>query len=233
MAAEPKPPTDAQILEKFALFGVLRDEDRRALAERSHRARFHAGEPIFHFGDPGQSVMAVVKGSVRISRPMSKGKEMILGDVGPGEIIGEIAVLDGKERSADATALTNVELLVLDRREILPFLAGHPELCLRLLNLLCARLRLAEERMADVGFVDLPVRLAKALLRNAVPTSKENVGNLRLSLSQTVLAEMIGGTRETVNRQLHVWQESGVLRRDQGWIVILDQTALRALAQTR
>jgi CRP-like cAMP-binding protein len=231
MAADPKSPTDAQILQKFALFSVLPDEDRRALAERSHHARYDAGEPIFHFGDPGHSVMAVVTGSVRISRPTSKGKEMILGDVGPGEIIGEIAVLDGKERSADATALTNVELLVLDRREIVPFLAEHPDLCLKLLSLLCARLRLADERMADVGFVDLPVRLAKTLLRHAASGSRGPDGNLRLSLSQTVLAEMIGGTRETVNRQLQTWQESAVVRLDRGWIIVLDETALSALAK--
>jgi CRP-like cAMP-binding protein len=220
-------PSAVEFLRKCAIFGELDASALSALADRAHHRRFQAGNQIFRFGDPGQSMMIVMTGTVRVSRPTSKGKEIILGDLGPGEVIGEIAVLDGKERSADASALTNVEALLLDRREILPFLEAHPRLCMKMLSLLCARLRLADERMADVGFFDLSIRLAKTLLRRA-PTA-ERSPRFKLPFSQGELAEMIGGTRESVNRQLQEWKKEGVLKLDRGWIIVVDREALTRL----
>jgi CRP/FNR family transcriptional regulator, cyclic AMP receptor protein len=228
-SAGPKAVNDAAVLKRCSIFSTLSEEERRHLAERSHRRRFSAGDLIFRFGDPGHSMMAVLTGTVRISRPTTKAKEIILGDLGPGEIIGEIAVLDGKERSADAAAVTNVELLVLDRREILPFIEQHPALCLRLLSLICARLRLADERMADIGFVDLRTRLAKTLLRLAYSNRKKDEP-FKLSFSQAELAEMICGTRESVNRQLREWERQEVVGLKGGWILVRKQQALADLA---
>jgi CRP/FNR family transcriptional regulator, cyclic AMP receptor protein len=125
-------------------------------------------------------------------RLAAKDKEVILADLPAGEIIGEMAVLDGKPRSADGIALTNVELLVLDRREFMPFLEEHPKVCLKLLAQVCAKVRLADERMADIGFVDMPARLAKALLRYAPPEGSHKP--FKVGLKQHELAEMIGGS---------------------------------------
>src|SRR6202040_4430389 len=102
---------------------------------------------------------------------------------------------DGKPRSANATALTNCELVVLERRDLRPFLERNPAACMKLMEILCARIRRSDERMSDIAFFDLPVRLAKTLLHY----QPQGRGPAKLSLSQRELAEMAGGTRENVN----------------------------------
>ena len=97
-------PDVAQLLSKSMLFGVLDESARRELASRVHRKNFNAGEPIFHVGDPGQSMMVILAGTVRVSLPGPRGKAVILADLSAGELLGEIALLDGRERSADAAA---------------------------------------------------------------------------------------------------------------------------------
>jgi CRP-like cAMP-binding protein len=170
-------------------------------------------------------MMAVVVGTVRISRPTVRGKEIILADLRPGEIFGEIALLDGRPRSADATALTNCELMVLQRRDVLAFLEKNPLACMKLMEILCARIRRSDERMADIAFFNLPVRLAKILL-SYQPAGR---GAMKLSLSQSELAEMAGGTREKVNRCLREWQRQGVLDLKNRWTIILKPQALREI----
>ena len=187
---------------------------------------FGAGEPVCRVGDPGGSMMAVLAGTVRISMPTVKGKEVILADLRPGQLFGEIALLDGKPRSANATALTKCDLLVLERRNVIPFLERNPAACLQLMELLCARIRRSDERMADLAFFELPSRLAKVLLRYA---SEKTGAEVRLSLSQTELAEMVGATRENVNRCLRDWHRRGIVKLKGGWTVILDTEQLRGL----
>ena len=170
-------------------------------------------------------MMAVVVGTVRISFPTVRGKEIILADLRPGELFGEIALLDGRSRSANARALTNCQLLVLARRDVLPFLQSNPAACLKLMEMLCARIRHSDERMADIAFLHLPVRLAKILL-SYQPASR---GATKLSLSQSELAEMTGGTREKVNRCLRAWQRQGILELKNRWTIILKPEALRTL----
>jgi CRP-like cAMP-binding protein len=173
-------------------------------------------------------MMAVVVGTVRISLPTTRGKEVILADLRAGELFGEIAVLDGKPRSADATALTNCELMVLERRDLLPFLERNPGACMKLMEMVCARLRHSDERMADIAFLNLPLRLAKTLL-NYEPEVR--VGT-KLSLSQSELAEMAGGTREKVNHCLREWQRQGIIELKNRWTIIRKPDALRELVES-
>jgi CRP-like cAMP-binding protein len=170
-------------------------------------------------------MMAVVVGVVRISLPTVRGKELILADLPAGELFGEIAMLDGKPRSANATALTACDLLVLERRNAIPFLEANPAVCLRLMEILCARIRRSDERMADIAFFDLPTRLAKILLIQPAKARSP----ARLSLSQTELAEMAGGTRENVNRCLRNWERQGIVKLKGGWTTILKPEILRRL----
>ena len=213
------------VLKRCILFQALDDQGQRELAHTAHPRKYAAGAAIFQVGDPGDSMMAVLAGAVRITLPTPKGREVVLADVDPGDVFGEIAMLDGAERSAAATALTNCELLVLERSQSLLFLQHHPEACLKLLELLCARVRRSDERMLDIGFSEIPVRLAKVLLEHANEQS-------RLPLSQSELAAMIGATRENVNRHLRDWQSHGILERKKGWIVILQQSRLATIAAT-
>ncbi len=213
-----------KLLERCAVFSVLDEHQRRELAGHAEPRSFGANETIFHLGDPGHSMMAIVVGTVRISLPIPKGREIILGDLASGELFGEIALLDGKPRSANATALTKCELMVLDRRDLLPSLQRNPIACINLMQLICARIRRSDERMADIAFYDLPVRLAKTLLRSPAQGRPA-----KLSLTQRELAEMTGATRENVNRCLREWQRRGILDLKDRWTIIVKPEALKSL----
>ena len=128
-----------KLLEQCPLFAGMDERSRRELVALAVPRNFGVGEPICRLGDVGLSMMAVVTGTVRITLPMPKGKEIILADLPAGELFGEIAMLDGKPRSADATALTKCELLVLERRHVIPILEQNPAMCLKLMEMLCAR----------------------------------------------------------------------------------------------
>ena len=135
---------------------------------------------------------------------------------------------DGRPRSANATALTNCELMVLERRNALPFLERNPAACLKLMEKLCGRIRRYDERMYDIAFLDPPVRLAKTLLRCV----RQGERTMKLSLSQHELAEMAGGTRENVNRRLRGWQRQGILDLKDRWTIILKPDALSDLVKS-
>lgn len=215
---------NARLLTNCTLFGSMQAADRLAIAAKAQTRRVAAGQPIFRIGDAGDSLMAIVSGAVRISLPAINGRDIILADLRAGEIFGEIAVLDGLGRSADATALGDTELLVLTRREVLSFLAARPEICLRLLALVSGRLRLADERMADLASVELRVRLAKAILRRAHGDQPE------IAMSQGDLAGLIVGSREAVNRQLAAWQRAGLVQLRDGTISVQRPSELAAIA---
>lgn len=217
-----------RLLEKCALLGSLDETARREMATYARLRSFGAGESICRLDDHGDSMMAVVVGTVRISRPTARGKEIILADLRPGDLFGEIALLDGKPRSADATALTNCEVMVLARRDVMPFLERNPAAAMKLMEILCARIRRSDERMADIAFFNLPVRLAKTLLSY----QPQGRGAMKLSLSQTELAEMAGGTREKVNRCLRDWQRQGILELKDRWTIILKPEVLRELVDS-
>jgi CRP-like cAMP-binding protein len=219
----------ARLLSKSLLFGALDDTARRDLAAHVHRKSYDVGEPIFHIGAPGQSLIVILAGTVRVSLPGPRGKAVILADLGVGEVLGEIALLDGKERSADATALTKCDLLVLERRDVVAFLEKRADICLKLLELMCARLRKSDQRMSDIAFLELSVRLAKLLLDRLGPAGRPG-GKSKLSLSQTELAGMINATRENVNRCLRDWQRQGIVDIDERWIIVLRRDALAAIA---
>ena len=166
-------PERRQLLRKSALFSRLPDEEIDAILAHAVIERFRAGTLIGAKGDPGSSMMAVLVGQVVISVLSVEGKQVVLNMIHEGEVVGEIALLDGKERSADMTASTNCELLVIERRSFLPLL-DRPALTKELLRVLCEKVRRTSEQVEDVLFLDVEARIAKALLRlmqnrNATP----------------------------------------------------------------
>jgi CRP-like cAMP-binding protein len=214
-----------KLLEGCALFGSLDETARREIVSYAARRTFAAGDSICRLDDHSHSMMAVVVGAVRISLPTIRGREVILADLQSGGVFGEIALLDGKPRSANARALTNCEVMVLDRRDVLPFLERNPTVCMKLMEILCGRIRRSDERMSEIAFFNLPSRLAKTLLRYG-----SRGGNaMKISLSQSELAEMVGGTREKVNRCLRDWQRRGIIELSHGWTIIRRPEALREL----
>jgi CRP-like cAMP-binding protein len=210
-------------MSKCLVFQALAEEERQSLVARMRQRTFKSREPIFHIGAPGQSMLLILKGFVRVSLPGPKGKVVILADVGAGELIGEVALLDGKERSADAAALTNCTVAVLERRDVVAFLEKRPDICVKLLELMCARLRKSDERMSEIAFFELPARLAKVLLDRS---SRLPGGIAKLSLSQGELASMINASRENVNRCLRDWHRRGIVSIDERWISVLQPDTL-------
>ncbi len=216
----------SRLLRRSSLFAGMDEAALRLMAGHAHRRRFASGEVIFRVGSPGQSMMAVLAGMVRITAPSTDGKEIVLADLGSGEVFGEMALLDGGERSADAAALTNCDLLVVERRDMLTVLERHPGVAIKLLQVLCERLRRTDQQISEIAFLGLPMRLAKALLRvgGGAPQAK-------LALSQRELGTMIGGTRESVNRCLREWHRRGVIQLEEGWIIIRDAAALEEIGR--
>ncbi|MGI9417260.1 MAG: Crp/Fnr family transcriptional regulator [Geminicoccaceae bacterium] len=205
----------------------------RLLAVASER-RFTNGQVIFQKGEPGTSMMAVLGGRVRISAYSEDGREIILNMVDPGQLFGEIAILDGKERSADATAMGKTELLILDRRDFLPFLEQNPKIAVQLIEVLCGRLRHTSEMVESIAFLDFGARLARLLVQMSGHYGKETEDGLLIDfkISQADLGNLIASTRESVNRQLSAWTQEGVIAIDQGKITILDQESLEFTAQS-
>jgi CRP/FNR family cyclic AMP-dependent transcriptional regulator len=223
------PPTQEEqrrLLKSHFVFGKLADNEIGELLAHAHVERFSAGDEIYAKGSPGQSMMAVVRGSVKIASPSPDGREIVFAIMEAGEIHGEIALLDGHERTADAIAVTDCELLIVYRRDFLPFLQRRADVCIMLLELLCQRLRRTSEQVEDVSFVDLGSRMAKALLRLAHPESGEPRPAV-LHVTQRELGNIVGGARESVNRQLQAWQKAGLIELSKGSIAIRDILGLK------
>jgi CRP/FNR family transcriptional regulator, cyclic AMP receptor protein len=221
-----------QLLADCVLFRGLTPAERKILVGRARLRKFQAGETILMMGGPGDSMMAVLDGSVRISVPSPEGKEIVLTIMQPGEFFGEIAVLDGKERTADATALTACSLAILDRRDIVAFLDQNPNAWSSLVEVLCERLRRTTIQIAEVALMELPIRLAKALLRMASAERDPLSGQPRyqIQLSQRELGNIVGATRESVNKCLREWQRTGMVQIEGVSIKIMDRAALQMLA---
>lgn len=215
------------------LFGVLSDQELDQLLAHAHIVTYPAGAVIFERHDAGHSLMLVLRGLVKISNFSAEGREAVHALMDPGAIFGEMALLDGKDRSATATALMPTELLTLLRRDFVPFLERNPRVAVRLIEVLCARLRRTTGTVEDSAFLGMAPRIARALLRLAEHHSRMegHAVHIDLKLSQRELGGLVGLARENVNRQLRAWHHEGLIRMDHGHIVIDDMEALRAIAE--
>jgi CRP/FNR family transcriptional regulator, cyclic AMP receptor protein len=171
------------------LFSDLVESESRSLGMRLRLTNFGPGETIFRMGDPGEAMMAVVSGSIKISLSTQDGKEIILAILHPNDIIGEIAILDGRERTADAVALTGARVAILDRRDVMAFFDAHPRMWPRIVDVLCRRLRATNEHYADVALLPLSARLAKALIRLANAGAQGGKSFRDIEMSQSELAK--------------------------------------------
>lgn len=213
---------------------LFRDLDPIALDELCRYAnvrKFQRGAVIFSKRDPGHSLFAVASGSVKMSTSSVDGRNAILNLIGKGEIFGEIALLDGLARTTDAIAHTHCELIVLDRRDFMPFLRKQPSLAMRFIELLCARLRWTSGQVEHVILQDLPGRLAGVLVGLADRRQSDSEGG-PIVITQQEIGEMVGMTRESINKQLRAWEARKWVRLEHGAIVILKPAALAALAQS-
>ena len=218
------------VLRKHPYFADLEPEAFEQLCRYAKHATMKRGATIASKGDPGNSLIAVISGTVKISVSSPDGRSAILNLIGAGEIFGEVAVLDGLARTADATANTNCELFIIDRRDFIPFVRSQPALAMKFIELLCARLRTTSDQVEQVILQNLPGRLASALLR-LTEKHKAAQGGRTIAITQQEISEMVGMTRESINKQLRAWAARDWVRLEHGAIVVLRPQALQTLIE--
>jgi CRP-like cAMP-binding protein len=224
------PSSKLAVLRKHPIFCDLDAEALDQLCRYAKHTTLKRGAAIFSKGDAGNSLIAVISGTVKISVSSAGGRSAILNLIGPGETFGEIAVLDGQPRTADATANTNCEIFVIDRREFLPFVRSHPALAMKFIELLCTRIRWTSDQVEQVILQNLPGRLASALIRLTEKHKLAPKGRT-IAITQQEISEMVGMTRESINKQLRVWATRKWVRLEHGAIVVLQAGPLEALAE--
>ena len=187
-----------------------------------------SGSAVFSKGDPGSGLFAVLAGTLKISVMSADGREAIFNLVYPGEIFGEIALLDGRARTADAIAMTDCLLMEIDRRHFIP-LIRETDVALKLIEVLCGRLRWGTEHIEELMFLDLQGRLAKTLLR-LTETKAAARRERKLTMTQTEISNFVGMSREAVNKQLRQWEDLQWVRLERNGIVVLDARSLADLS---
>jgi CRP-like cAMP-binding protein len=220
---------DSSPLAKHGLFAELSPTDLRDLSACLRRRRCAKGQIIFAQGDPGTSLYVVEAGQVKVVLTSPDGKELVLNVFGSGDIFGEMALLDGEPRSADAVAQEDCLLLVLQRDDFLRFLEERPAVAISLLAILSRKLRHTTQQVQDVAFLDVPARLARALLDLAetrgTPSTASSGWTFRVT--QAELAGMIAATRESVNKWLGFYEAQGLIRCVRGQVTVFRPEALR------
>ncbi len=221
-----------RLLGNCTLFSGLSADERAEITGRAHIRSLAAGETVFATGAAGDQMMALLSGTIRISVSSVDGRELLLAIIQPGEVFGELTVLDGKERSADAIAETPCTLAILHRHDVLSFFERNPSAWPKLVDVLCQRLRRTNVVFAEVALLQLPVRLAKAMLRLLdLQTGSAPPQPAMIRFSQRELANMVGGTRESVNRCLRSWHRDGIVQMTEGSIIVVNRPALENMAE--
>ena len=220
------------MLASIPIFEGLGEKELEELLQVTTTKRLAAKEELFRKGDPGNQLYAVLKGRLKILAGGADGKEVMFGIDGPGQVIGEIALMDSNPRSATVVAMEPCELLTLHRRDLIPFLERHPKVTIGLAAVLAKRLRNLSEHTEDALFLTLPTRLAKTLLQLSATYGQETDAGILIDirLPQQDLADLVGTTRESVNKQLRSWEEEGLVKLERTRITIVERAALEASA---
>ena len=227
---KPRPIDPRSLLSGIALFEGFTARDLESLLALTTIKRLKPGQLLCRKGDPGVQLFGVLTGRLRVVSEGSEGKEVILSFVGPGEVIGDIALIDTQPRSATVEAIEPSELVCLHRRDLLPFLHQNPKAAIQLAVGLARRVRVLSGVVEDALLLAIPARLAKKLLALAQTYGKPAPGGTRieLRLPQHQLGEMIGATRESVNKTLRGWVDQGAIAVDRGYVTIKDSARLEA-----
>lgn len=213
-----------------SLFAGASAEQLDAIAARATARTFARGDVLMHQGDPGDACYILTAGVARVSVIAANGREITLDFLEKGAVAGEIALLDGAERTASVTAIEPVSALRLDRSALRDIIASRPDFAWQLLGQMSRRLRTANATIeSDRAFASGP-RLARSLIR--LMATGPDGARLRHQLNQTDLAHFAGMSREQINRQLSIWADNGIIERVQGQVRILDPETLMDIAES-
>ena len=214
---------DTDVLRRAPLFASLDDEAFAALTKEITEVDLSRGATLFHEGDPGDQLYFIVSGKIKLGRTASDGRENLVAVMGPGEIFGEMALFDPSPRSTSATAVSETRLAGLKHENLRKVIQHSPEVSAQLLQALARRLRRTNENLADLVFSDVPGRVAKALLDLADRFGRPATDGILVAheLTQEELAQLVGASRETVNKALAEFVQRGWIRLEARAVVIL------------
>ncbi|WGW11073.1 Crp/Fnr family transcriptional regulator [Saxibacter everestensis] len=224
---------DIEVVRKAPLFSGLDDEATAALLDLMKQSTLHRGSVLFHEGDSGSELYVIVAGKLKLGRSAPDGRENLLSVIGPGEMFGELSLFDPGPRTATVTAISEVTLLGLSNDNLHTWLSGRPDAALNLLQALAARLRRTNDTVGDLVFSDVPGRVAKALLDLATRFGRPAADGVLVAheLTQEELAQLVGASRETVNKALADFAARGWLRLEARAVVLLDMERMSSRAR--
>ncbi len=222
-----------RLLASISIFEGLEPEDLDLLLGITRTSSLEAGEVLFRKGDPGKQLYGVMEGRLRVSGLREDGEEIPFGQMEPGEVFGEIALLDESPRSATVTAECASRLLCLDRDDLMPFLDAHPRVAVRLSVVLAERVRRLSSLMEQTLFLGLPTRLAMNLvaLAQAAGGCGSHGVSFDITLPDSNLEELSGETGVRLAEQMREWEEQGLVTCEHGVISVRNLEGLEALAR--
>jgi CRP/FNR family transcriptional regulator, cyclic AMP receptor protein len=229
-AAEEAPVDHADdVLRRAPLFDALDDDSAAALQTGVTIVDLARAERLFDEGASGNQLYVILDGKIKLTRAAADGRENLLSVLGPGEMFGELSLFDPRPRTASATAVTDSRLAALAHDDLRSWLTGRPDVALHLLQALAQRLRRANDVMADLVFTDVPGRVAKALLDLAerFGTAQEDGLQVNHDLTQEELAQLVGASRETVNKALADFAARGWLQLAAKSVLLIEPERLR------
>jgi CRP/FNR family transcriptional regulator, cyclic AMP receptor protein len=218
-----------EILRNHPILGELPSASIERLLACATTRKVRRGTTVFAKGDAGTQLIAVLSGRIKIAISSPEGREAVLNVVHEGEVFGEIALFDGRPRTAAAIAISDCELMSIDRRHFLPLVREQPDIALKLIEILCVRLRRSSEQYEDIMFLNLRARVAKLLLRLA-----EEAGGpppRKVLVTQQEMSQLAGMSRESINKQLRAWAQARWVRLERGGVVVLRPEALAMIIE--
>ena len=220
----PLVPIDQEVIRKAPLFTALDDAASASLLANMVSVKISKGSVLFAEGDGGDQLYVIAEGKLKLGTSSRDGRENLLSILGPGEMFGELSLFDPGPRTSTATAVTDVKLLSLGQEKLLPWLAENPKVALQLLARLAQRLRRTNEAVGDLVFSDVPGRVAKALIDLGERFGKKTDEGLFVhhDLTQEELAQLVGASRETVNKALADFAGRNWLKLDGRAVLITD-----------
>jgi CRP/FNR family cyclic AMP-dependent transcriptional regulator len=224
---------DLDVVRRAPLFQALDDEAAVALQSQMTPSRMERGDVLFHEGDRGDALYVIAEGKIKLGRTSPDGRENLVAILGPGEMFGELSLFDPGPRTMTATAIAETQLLALGNDSLTGLLSGRPEVSKALLSALAQRLRRTNAHLADLVFTDVPGRVAKALLDLAERFGRPVEGGVLVShdLTQEELAQLVGASRETVNKALADFASRGWLRLEARAVLLQDVERLQRRAR--
>jgi CRP/FNR family transcriptional regulator, cyclic AMP receptor protein len=225
-----------KLLRSIPLFAELTPEQHGKIASLALVRTFPARKVVVSQGEAATALYAIVQGRLKVASCGPDGRDTVLGIMAEGEVFGEVALLDGGVRSATCMTIEPCELLVVERDQFMELLESSPGIAVKLLHVLSQRLRRLSQRSEDAAFLDVPSRLARSLLDLATrfgekQRAPESGISITLKLSQQELGDLVGATRESVNKHLSDWARQGILRLSDGRMVISDIDSVRRMAR--